>query len=62
MTWYGRIDKLERALQPEEVRHRLRMCTAPEGLSQDDHDRWHAARGEECFTLMLGECDVSSGT
>jgi hypothetical protein len=61
MTRNGRIDKLERALQPESPPMSFTFCKAPEGLSPAEHDAWHRANGDgevTHFTLDLGHCSV----
>jgi hypothetical protein len=59
MTRNGRIDKLERVLQPEEPTVRFTMCQAPEVLTPEAHAQYHADRGAPmCFTLDLGHCNV----
>jgi hypothetical protein len=61
MTRNGRIDKLERALQPEEPPLRFTLCQAPEGLTPEAHALWHKDRGEIEFTINLGDCDIREG-
>lgn len=55
-----RLDKLERSFLPEEKPVVFSRCTAPAGLSDEEHERYHTDRGEGmCFTLNLGNCEVS---
>jgi hypothetical protein len=61
MSRNDRIDKLERALPPEEPPFRFRMCAAPKELTPEAHERYHAERGERCFTLNLGAAAIREG-
>ena len=61
MTHEKRLDRLEDRMRPESGYMKFRACVVPKGLSQEEHDRYHEERGESCFTLNLGDCNVSTG-
>jgi hypothetical protein len=58
MSHEHRIKQLEQAKNPPTLTT-FRMCTAPAGLDSVAHEVWHADRAEFCFTLNLGDCEVS---
>jgi hypothetical protein len=60
MSQRARVEKLAGLLWPEKPLMQFRICPAAKGGSTEGHARWHAERGEQCFTLKLGESKMES--
>jgi hypothetical protein len=61
MSANRRLDEIERRLGGGDARPTFQIVVPPPGLTDEEHDCWHAehkreadARGEYCFTLDLG--------
>ena len=59
MTIEHRITALEKQTGPAEPPMTFRLCDAHGGLTTEEHEAHHHERGELCFSLNLGDCEVS---
>ncbi len=58
MTIEKRVQRLERRLTTSEPMVEFEIVEAPPGLSREEHKKWLAQAGPECFTLDLGAAGI----